>query len=67
MSFGTKLRVAFSKITELRTHGQERNRIFMKVIEKMDEEKRKAEEIKKKMNQTKLDHEREAILEREAA
>lgn len=67
MSFGTKLRVAFNKITELRTHGQERNRIFMKVIEKMDEEKRKAEEIKRKMNQTKLDHEREAIAEKEAA
>ena len=40
-NFGKKLRVAFTKIAEKKTQGQERMRIFLKVKEKLDEETQK--------------------------
>ena len=38
VNFGKKLRYAFSKIAETKTEQNERNRIFQKVLEKLDEE-----------------------------
>ena len=38
VNFGNKLRTAFSRIAETKTQGGERQRIFLKVLEKLDEE-----------------------------
>ena len=49
INFGAKLRTAFQRITEKRTHGMERARIFMKVKEKLDEETDKVQALKQSM------------------
>lgn len=53
INFGNKLRTAFSKIAETKTQGQERLRIFLKVKEKLDEETKKVQDLKKQMNTNK--------------
>ena len=53
ISFGNKLRTAFSRIAETKTQGQERLRIFLKVKEKLDEETKKVQDLKQQMNTNK--------------
>lgn len=73
IKFGHKLRTAFSKIAETKQRGQERQRIFMKVKEKLDEEtslvlntRQKMHDEKKKLEQDKQNEsENLKIAERE--
>lgn len=53
LNFGAKLRTAFSKIAETKTMGQERQRIFLKVKEKLDEETSRVQQLKEQMTQNK--------------
>lgn len=53
VNFGQKLRVAFTKIQEEKTQGQERIRIFMKVKEKLDEETNRTQQLKEEMEKNK--------------
>jgi len=53
LKFGAKLRTAFTKIAETKTQGQERQRIFLKVKEKLDEETSRVQQLKEQMTQNK--------------
>jgi len=53
VKFGRKLRTTFQKISEKKNLGQERNRIFMKVKEKLDEETNKVQQLKQDMMKNK--------------
>lgn len=53
LNFGAKLRTAFAKIAETKTEGKERNRIFLKVKEKLDEETKRVQDLKQQMTQNK--------------
>jgi len=53
VNFGSKLRVAFSRIAETKTQGGERTRIFQKVLEKLDEETQRVQSLKEQMSKNK--------------
>lgn len=53
IKFGTKLRTAFARISDTKDQGKERQRIFMKVKEKLDEETSKVQALKNQMTENK--------------
>lgn len=53
IKFGAKLRTAFARISDTKDQGKERQRIFLKVKEKLDEETSKVQALKNQMTENK--------------